>query len=455
MISVKRPLTALIYNYGNLLPPTLRFPDRSPYFADGVTRREVWAWAMFDFANSGYTTVVITAIFNAYFVSIVAGNKDWATLAWTSALSVSYLLIILTAPLLGAYADAHVAKKRLLFVATVGCVGFTALLSFVGPGDLWLAIFLIILTNFFFGTGENLIAAFLPDLAPGEALGRVSGWGWSLGYVGGLFSLGCSLIYVNWAQDQGLQAAQYVPITMLITALLFAASSVPTFLYLRERPPPHLIPTECPALVHSIARLKEIFNQKWRYHDLRRFLICLTFYQAGVQAVIILAAIYAQQVMGFGTGDTIFLILIVNITAALGAFIFGSVQDKVGHISTISITLIGWVLMVLLAWGAEGPALFWVSATLAGLCLGASQSSGRALVGYFSPASHRAEFFGLWGLAVKLSSILGPITYGLISWITHGDHRLAMLVTGIYFIIGLIILRGVNVERGRQAALNN
>ena len=112
MISVKRPLTALIYNYGNLLPPTLRFPDRSPYFADGVTRREVWAWAMFDFANSGYTTVVITAIFNAYFVSIVAGNKDWATLAWTSALSVSYLLIILTAPLLGAYADAHVAGKR-------------------------------------------------------------------------------------------------------------------------------------------------------------------------------------------------------------------------------------------------------------------------------------------------------------------------------------------------------
>ena len=423
------------------------------YLEDGVHRKEVWAWAMFDFANSGFTTVVITAIFNAYFVSVVTANQEWATLAWTSALAVSYLLIILTAPLLGAYADVHSAKKRLLLMTTVGCVGFTALLSTVGPGDLWLAVLLIILANFFFGSGENLIAAFLPDLARGEALGRVSGWGWSLGYIGGLFSLGCSLIYVNWAQDQGLQAAQFVPITMLITALLFAASSVPTFLYLRERP--HLSPIVYPILAQSVTRLKEVFSQSWPYVDLRRFLICLTFYQAGVQTVIILAAIYAQQVMGFGAADTILLVLIVNITAALGALIFGSVQDKIGHVATISVTLIGWILMVLLAWAAEGPVMFWISANLAGLCLGASQSSSRALVGFFSPASHRAEFFGLWGLAVKLSSILGPITYGLISWITKGDHRLAMLVTGIYFIIGLLILMGINVQRGREAALNN
>ena len=423
------------------------------YLEDGVHRKEVWAWAMFDFANSGFTTVVITAIFNAYFVSVVAANQEWATLAWTSALAVSYLLIILTAPLLGAYADVYSAKKRLLLLTTVGCVGFTALLSTVGPGDLWLAVLLIILANFFFGSGENLIAAFLPDLARGEALGRVSGWGWSLGYIGGLFSLGCSLIYVNWAQDQGLQAAQFVPITMLITALLFAASSVPTFLYLRERP--HFSPIVYPILAQSVTRLKELFSHSWPYVDLRRFLICLTFYQAGVQTVIILAAIYAQQVMGFGAADTILLVLIVNITAALGALIFGSVQDKIGHVATISVTLIGWILMVLLAWAAEGPVMFWISANLAGLCLGASQSSSRALVGFFSPASHRAEFFGLWGLAVKLSSILGPITYGLISWITKGDHRLAMLVTGIYFIIGLLILMGINVQRGREAALNS
>jgi len=280
--------------------------DQSPYLAANVSRREVWAWAMYDFANSGYTTVVITAIFNAYFVAVVAGNQEWATFAWTLALAVSYALVILTAPVLGAYADAHAAKKRLLFVTTVGCIGFTALLCFVGPGDLWLAIALIILTNFFFGSGENLIAAFLPELAPGEALGKVSGWGWCLGYIGGLVSLGCSLIYVTWAQEQGQQAEQFVPVTMLITAVLFAASSIPTFLYLKERALPQPLPAGRRVVRQSLARLSETLKHASRYRDLMRFLACLVFYQAGIQTVIILAAIYAQQVMGFDTSDTCF-----------------------------------------------------------------------------------------------------------------------------------------------------
>ena len=148
--------------------------------------REVWAWAFYDFANSGYTTVVITAVFSAYFVAEVAGRAPWATFAWTSALAVSYALVMLTAPLIGAYADAHAAKKRLLFLTTTGCVAFTAGLAFVGSGDLALGITLIILSNFFFGSGENLVAAFLPEIADGEAMGKVSGWGWSLGYFGGL-----------------------------------------------------------------------------------------------------------------------------------------------------------------------------------------------------------------------------------------------------------------------------
>lgn len=410
---------------------------------------------MFDFANSGYTTVVITAIFNAYFVAVVAGNQAWATFAWTAALAVSYALIMLTAPVLGAYADAYAAKKRLLFLTAAGCIGFTALLALAGPGDLWLAVGLIILSNFFFGSGENLIAAFLPELARGKALGKVSGWGWSLGYVGGLVSLGCSLAYVTWAQGQGQQADQFVPVTMLITAVLFALSSLPTFLYLKERaqPQPHLAGRN--VVREAFARLGDTLRQVRNYRDLVRFLVCLVFYQAGIQTVITLAAIYAQQAMGFNTADTLLLVLVVNITAALGAFAFGNVQDRIGHIPTIALTLVGWIIMVLLAWAAVGEharTLFWLAANLAGLCLGASQSAGRALVGFFSPASRRAEFFGLWGLAVKLSSILGPLTYGLVSWISRGDHRLAMLITGGYFIIGLMILMGVNVRRGRRAA---
>lgn len=426
----------------------------SLYLAEGVSRREVWSWAMFDFANSGYTTVVITAIFNAYFVAVVAQNQDWGTFAWTASLAVSYILIILTAPALGAYADAYATKKRLLFATTVGCVLFTALLYFAGPSDLWLAIFLIILTNFFFGSGENLIAAFLPELARSKALGKVSGWGWSLGYIGGLFSLGCSLAYVTWAQEQGQEASQFVPVTMVITSFIFAIACIPTFLYLKERalPQPHLAGDR--VIKEAFIRLGDTFKHVRHYQDLVRFLVCLIFYQAGIQAVIALAAIYAQQAMGFDTSDTIMLILVVNITAALGAFVFGSIQDKLGHIPTIALTLIGWIIMILLAWMAEGPAMFWLAANIAGLCLGASQSAGRALVGVFSPATRRAEFFGLWGLAVKVSSILGPITYGVVSWISGGDHRLAMLITGSYFLIGLVILMRVDVSRGQEAALH-
>jgi len=153
---------------------------------------------------------------------------------------------------------------------------------------------------------------------------------------------------------------------------------------------------------------------------LARFLLCLTFYQAGIQAVIVLAAIYATQAMHFGTRETIMMVLVVNVTAAVGAFLFGHVQDQLGHVRTIALTLCGWLLMVAIAYYADTPGKFWLAANLAGLCLGASQSAGRALVGYLSPPQHHAEFFGLWGLAVKLSSMLGPLTYGLASGFRAG-----------------------------------
>ncbi|MEO8717503.1 MAG: MFS transporter, partial [Burkholderiales bacterium] len=206
--------------------------------APEVKLREVWAWSMYDFANSGYTTVVITAVYNAFFVAAVAGRAPWATFAWTAALSVSYLAVLLSAPLLGAWADAHAAKKRLLLFATAGCVLFTAALYFVGPGAVALAIVFIVLSNFFFSVGENLIAAFLPELADARAMGRVSGWGWAFGYLGGLVSLGISLIYITWAQGAGQSGVQFVPVTMLITAVVFALCATPTFLYLKERAVP-------------------------------------------------------------------------------------------------------------------------------------------------------------------------------------------------------------------------
>jgi len=350
----------------------------------------------------------------------------------------------------GAYADARAAKKRLLLATTAGCVVFTAGLALVGPGDLWLAVTLIVLSNFFFGTGENLIAAFLPELAEGEALGRVSGWGWSIGYLGGLTTLGACLAWVTRAQAHGATAAEFVPVTMLITAGLFAAASLPTFLFLRERAQP----MAATGFVRgALAQVRDTVRDAARYADLWRFLVCLVFYQAGIQAVIALAAVYAQEVMGFTTSDTLMLVLVVNITAAAGAFVFGQVQDRLGHVRTIVVTLAGWLATVILVAVLEGRAAFWIVANLVGICLGSSQSAGRALVGYLSPPARAAEFFGLWGLAVKLSAILGPVTYGAVTWMTSGNHRLAILAIGAYFVAGLAILAGLDVRRGRARAL--
>jgi UMF1 family MFS transporter len=420
---------------------------------EAVRPLEILGWAMYDFANSGYTTVVLTAIFNAYFVAVVAGNALWATFAWTAALSLSYALVIVTAPLIGAYADLRANKKRLLAFSTAGCVLGTAALALAGPGDLAIAVVCVIVSNFFFGTGCDLIAAFLPELARGRNLGKVSGWGWSLGYVGGLVTLGACLAYVSWAQAQGQTAAQFVPVTMLITAALFALASLPTFALLRERALPQPLDSGASLARAAFARLADTLRHAAHFRDLRRFLVCIVFYQAGVQTVITLAAIYAQQAMGFTTKDTLVLVLVVNVTAALGAFFFGNVQDRIGHVRTIALTLAGWIVTVLIAWTADTRPLFWIAANLAGLCLGASQSAGRALVGYLSPKARRAEFFGLWGLATNLSSILGPISYGAVSWISQGNHRLAMLITGAFFVLGLLILHGVDAKRGRRAAL--
>lgn len=415
----------------------------------GVRRREVFAWAMYDFANSGYTTVVLTAVFNAYFVSTVAGNAPWATFAWTVALGVSYAIVMAAGPVVGAWADAHAAKKRALAASTVACVAGTALLAGAGRGDVAWAVAFIVFSNVAYSLGENLTAAFLPELARPAAVGKVSGWGWSLGYFGGILSLGLSLAWVMGAPARGSTTEAAVAGTMLITAGVFALASLPTFLLLRERAVP-VPPAERQS--HAFARLARTAREAATYRDLIAVFACGTFYQAGVATVIALAAIYAEQVMGFKTKDTILLILAVNVTAALGAFGFGYAQDRLGKVIALRVTLYAWLVMIVVAWFAVTGPVFWVAANLAGLAMGSSQSAGRALVAYFSPPERCGEFFGLWGVATRLASILGPVTYGAVTWATGGNHRLAILVTGVFFVVAIACLAAVDERRGHAAA---
>lgn len=421
---------------------------------DGVRKREVFGWAMYDFANSGYTTVVLTAVFNAYFVGVVAGNAAWATLAWTLTLAVSSGLVVLTMPAIGAYGDLRAAKKRLLVAATVGCVGGTIALGYAGPGELWLAVVAVIVSNACYSYGESLIASFLPELARRDALGRVSGWGWAFGYCGGMLALGLGLGYVLWAQGQGQRAEQFVPVTMWITAAIYLLAALATFALLHERARPQdtaAVAAEG-GVAASLHRLAATWREARKYRDFSWLLACGTCYQAGIAVVVALAAVYAEQALGFKQADTMMLVFLVNIAAAVGAFAFGYWQDRIGHLRALGTTLVGWIVMTVLAVLATSPGLFWVAAVLAGLCMGSSQSAGRAMVGVFAPADRLAEFFGLWTLATRLAAIVGPVTYGAITALTAGNHRAAFLATGLFFVAGWLLLSRIDMARGAKAS---
>ncbi len=420
----------------------------------GVRRREVFGWAMYDFANSGYTTVVLTAVFSAYFVAGIAGKADWATLAWTLALGVSNAVVMLLMPAIGAWADAHARKKRLLMLATAGCVLATAALALAQPGMVALAVGLIIVSNIFYSFGESLTASFLPELARPEAMGRVSGLGWGLGYLGGMLTLGLCLAYVLWAQQRGEPAARFVPVTMLLTAVMYGLPALVTFALLREHARPPVAGTRAAVTVGDALRhLRQTYRQAAHLPDLRLLLGSTVCYQAGVAVAIALAAIYAEQVIGFAPQETMVLILVLNLAAALGALVFGYVQDRIGHRLALSLTLVGWIAVCVIAALAQDKAQFWVAATIAGLCMGSSQSAGRAMVGLFVPRQQLAEFFGLWTTATRIASIVGPISYGLITWLAGGNQRIAIVACSAFFVAGLLFLWPMRVQRGREAAL--
>ncbi len=418
--------------------------------------REVLAWCFYDFANSGYTTVVLTTIYSAFFVGVIAADLErqspgTATLLWTLAIGFANLLVLVSGPIVGAIADYHASKKRFLLVSTIGCVLATALLAFVPPGQVIAAMLLVLVSAIAFSSGENLIAAFLPEIAHADRMGRVSGLGWGVGYLGGLLTLGICLAYINLASGRGQAAADYVPVTLLITAAIFALAATPTFLWLRERAQSGSLPPGQSYVGAGFTRVRLTLIHAAQLPDLFRFLWCLTFYQAGVATVVVIAAIYAQEVMGFDSQRLIILIMVVNLTAAFGAFAFGFAQDHWGSIPSLAGALLMWIAAIVVTLFADTSRDIWVAGNMIGLAMGSTQAGGRALIGQFTPEARNAEFFGLWGLAGKAAAIIGPVSYGAISGVSGGNHRAALLSTLVFFLLGLALLFTVNERRGRQA----
>ena len=420
-------------------------------------RKEILAWAMYDFANSAYTTIVSTTIFNPYFVAVAAGpasglKPGQGTFLLTLSICVSSLAVVLTAPVVGTIADALAGKKKILLFATVLCVGCTALLCQVSAGGYILGMILLVLSNFAYGTAEDLVAAFLPELAARKDMGKVSAFGWTIGYLGGLLALAICFVYVIFAKKMGQAAVTYVPATMLITAAFYGLGALPTFLVLKERAKPDPLTRGKQMLKVGFERLFKTLAQARHYQDLFAFLVSLLVYSCGSATVISLASVYAEQVMGFTTNDSLVMIFAVNVTAAIGAFNIGFVQDKFGSIRTLAFSLCLWIVATGGAYFCTSKIVFWVLANIIGLAMGASGSSGRALVGLFSPPGRSGEFFGLWGLSGKMALAVGPLTFGLVTLFTHNNYRLALLSCTLFFVAGLLLLFLVNEKRGKEAA---
>ena len=411
-----------------------------------ASRKEIFGWVMFDFANSSFTTVIVTVIFSAYFVSHVVGDDVSGVKYWGWALCISNLIVIMVGPVLGAVADFSASKKKFLFLSYIICVVFTALLFFVEGGNILLGIIIFIIANIGFAAGENFCSAFLPEIARPEQMGRISGYGWAVGYVGGLLSLIlCLILFKIWGQGE-LQ----IRTTFLITAVFFLLSALPTFMFLKERRRPLASKGTKNYIRIGFKRLHETFKDMRDFGELIKFLSVFFLYSCGIATVISFSAIYAESVIHFSKSETLLFFIVVQVSSSIGAFAFGFVEDKLGAKKTISITLIIWIMVVLGAYWSPSKSVFWVVGNLAGIAIGSSQSSSRALVALFTPESKSAEFFGLWGLSGKLAATVGIYSFSFITLLT-GSMKSAILMMAFFFVAGLVGMIFVNEDKGRRA----
>jgi MFS transporter, UMF1 family len=410
------------------------------------SRREIFGWAMFDFANSSYTTVIVSVAFGVYFTGLVApaGKGD---AFWGYGLAIGNLIVLLLSPIIGAIADDSGRKKLFLFFTYALCVAGTAALWFVTPGRVALALTLFVISFIGFSFGENLAGSFLPEISTPANIGKVSGFGWGLGYFGGLGSL---LVTAPLTEKGDLAHLSSLRLAWPATALFFLVAALPTFLLLRERAP-RGTSTALQYVRDGFIRLGQTARSARHFSELLRFLCVFFLYSAGLTSVIAFAAIFAVRTLGFDNRDLINLFLVLQLSSAGGAFLFGAIQDRLGAPRTIQISLFLWILVCAGAYLAQTKGTFWGVALFAGLGIGSLQSASRALVGLFAPQEKAAEFFGLWGLAGKAAYMVGPFVFGQISY-HFGSQRIAMLSTAGFFILGLIGMSFISEKRGLAAA---
>ena len=419
-----------------------------------------FGWCLYDWANSAFATVVLATVLPVYFASLVpeqGANLFWssqaipATALWGYIVSFSMAAVAITAPGLGNLADRRGWRRRLLIIFCLLGSFATCGLFFAGPGQYLLAAILFILANIGFAAGNIFYNAYLPDLASGHEADRLSARGFALGYIGGGLTLLIVFLMIqkhSWfgIADQGSATR----LGFLLTGVWWLFFALPAFSWLKSIP----ITSHARYSLRTPRDYLKTFVELRQYKHLGRFLVAFLIYNDGIQTIIAVSAIFAREELGLGTGTILGCFLMIQFVAMPGALLFSRLA---GHFNTkraILVSLVFFTVITVYASIMKSATEFWILGFAVAIVLGGSQALSRSLFSSMVPKSRSAEFFGFYAISSKFASIFGPLTFALLIELT-GSNRIAILALVVFFVVGIVLLTGVDTEQGRLQAESN
>jgi len=413
--------------------------------------RVIASWALFDFAVAPFSTLLVTFVYATYFTSAIASDPIHGTALWSRGISITALVVALCSPLLGALADRGGYRKLFLGVATLICAAGAAALYGVLPGQVVRALAIMVVANIAYEFAAVFYNAFLPDIAPPDRVGRVSGVGWACGYIGGLSALAIALFTLVQPESPwfgfSTSAGENIRATNLLVAIWVLVFSVPLFLWVPEDRS-RVSPAER-VVRDTFAQLRRTFAEIRKHRQTIRFLLARLFYNDGLVTVFAFGGIYARTTFGFSFQYVLVFGIVINVAAVIGAVAMGFLDDKIGGKRTIVVSIVGLSCATLLAALATSAAAFWVAGIAIGIFAGPNQAASRSLMARFVPHDLETEFFGFFAFSGKLTAFIGPLFLGLLTeW--FGSQRAGVSVVIVLFVAGLIVLAFVDEREGSK-----
>jgi UMF1 family MFS transporter len=417
-------------------------------------RKAIAAWCVYDWANSAFTTLVVTFVYAAYFAQHFAPDENTGTALWSRGIVVSSILIALLSPTMGAIADRGGNRRRYLIGTTLLCVIATAVLAFITPETphpVLTALTVFVIANVMFEMGIVFYNSFLPSLVSQDKIGRVSGYGWGLGYIGGLGALVVALVAFVGINGEPLlpvssEAGANLRASNFLVAAWFLVFSLPMFLYVRDPEGPKARMD----IRGALGDLAQTFRDIRRYREVVKFLLARLVYNDGLVTVFAFSGLYAVGTFDFSARDLLVFAIVMNLAAGTGAAVFGFMDDKVGGKATIAWSLVALTVGAVIAILAPNRLWFWIAAFIIGIFVGPNQSASRSLMGRFVPEKHQAEFFGFFAFSGKATAFLGPLLLGILAGAFN--QRVGFSVVILSFIVGGVILATVDERAGIAAA---